>query len=86
MIVSVPVLIFSIAIIVLSVLMIVVVAAQTKRGEGMGGAVTGQNNFGNGARKDGKDVFLKRITIIFGILFIVAVVVFDILLSTGVIK
>ena len=54
---STSIIIFSIAIVVLSVLLVVIVAAQTNRGEGLGGAVTGQSNFYNNSKKDGKDAF-----------------------------
>ena len=78
--VSTSIIIFSIAIVVLSV------AAQTNRGEGLGGAVTGQSNFYNNSKKDGKDAFLKRLTIIIGIIFVVLVAVVDVLVARGIIK
>ena len=81
---STSIIIFSIAIVVLSVL--VIVAAQTNRGEGLGGAVTGQSNFYNNSKKDGKDAFLKRLTIIIGIIFVVLVAVVDVLVARGIIK
>ena len=81
-----PVLIFSIVLLVISVAMIIIVAVQSKRGEGMGGAVTGNNNAGNLQRKDGKDEFFKKLTIVFGIVLVVVVLVFDILLARGIIK
>ena len=55
-------------------------------GVGMGGAVTGQSNFYNNSKKDGKDAFLKRLTIIVGILFVVLVAVVDVLVARGIIK
>lgn len=51
---STSIIIFSIAIVVLCVLLVVIVAAQTNRGEGMGGAVTGQSNFYNNSKKTEK--------------------------------
>ena len=55
-------------------------------GEGLGGAVTGQSNFYNNSKKDGKDAFLKRLTIIIGIIFVVLVAVVDVLVARGIIK
>lgn len=83
---STSIIIFSIAIVVLSVLLVVIVAAQTNRGEGLGGAVTGQSNFYNNSKKDGKDAFLKKLTIIIGIIFVVLVAVVDVLVARGIIK
>ena len=83
---STSIIIFSIAIVVLCVLLVVIVAVQTNRGEGMGGAVTGKSNFYNNSKKDGKDAFLKRLTIIVGILFVVLVAVVDVLVARGIIK
>lgn len=67
----------SIALIVFCVLLIIVVAVQTKRGTGMSGAVTGQSNYNTAAKKDGKDAFLKRLTVGTSIILAVLVVVLD---------
>lgn len=70
----------SIALIVLCVVLIAVVTMQTKRGQGMSSAVTGQGNYNASAKKDGKDAFMRRLTVVTSIILAVLVIVIDLAL------
>ncbi len=70
--------ILTIILLVFSVLLVIIIMLQTKRGEGLGGAVTGQSNFYNNQKKSGKDVFLKKATIVISLICLVLVVLLNI--------
>ena len=57
--------------IIVSILLIVVVIAQTSKSSGMGGAVSGAADSTFGGKERGLDGFLSRCTIILGIIFAV---------------
>lgn len=70
----------SIALIVFCIVLIIVITLQTKRGQGMSGAVTGQGNYNTSAKRDGKDAFMKRLTVIVSVILAVLVIVIDLAL------
>ncbi len=70
----------SIALLVFCVVLIVTITLQTKRGQGMSSAVTGQSNYNTSAKKDGKDVFMKRLTVVTSIILAVLVIIIDLAL------
>ena len=72
-------LILTIILMVISVALVVVVMLQSKRGEGLSGAITGQGNFYNNTRKNGKDEFLKRTTIATSVILIGVVIALNII-------
>ncbi len=81
---SIPMIIFAIILLVCSVALIAIVTLQSNRGGDMS-AVTGRNNNASGKGQAAKkDAFYKRLTIIFGLVFVVAVFVMNIVVSTGI--
>ena len=81
---SIPMIIFAIILLICSVALVAVVALQSNRGSEMA-ALTGRNNNASGkgqtAKKEG---LLRRLTVVFGLIFVVCVFVMNIVVSTGI--
>ncbi|MBQ4322437.1 MAG: preprotein translocase subunit SecG [Clostridia bacterium] len=78
---SIPMIIFAIVLIVCSVALITVVVLQSNRGSEMA-ALTGRNNNASGKGASAKrDMFLKRLTVGLGLVFVVAVFVLDVVIA-----
>ena len=56
---------------IISVLLIVVIVSQEPKTAGMGAAMGGSGNSMLGGRTRGKDAVLSRMTVIFGVVFVV---------------
>lgn len=81
---SLPSIIFAFILIVCAVLLIAVVMLQTNRGSDMS-ALTGRNSNASGKGQSAKrEMLLKQLTVIFGLVFVVAVFVMNIVISAGV--
>ncbi len=81
---SIPMIIFAIILLVCSVALIAVVVLQSNRGSEMT-ALTGRNSNASGKGQAAKrDALLKSLTVIFGLIFVVAVFAMNIIVSTGI--
>ncbi len=81
---SFPMMIFAIIVLICSVALITVVALQSNRGGDMA-ALTGRNNNASGKGQSAKrENLLKSLTVVFGLIFVVAVFVMNIVVSTGI--
>lgn len=80
---SIPMIIFGIILLVCSVALIAVVALQSNRGSEMT-VLNGRNNNASGKGAGAKkDALLKRLTVVFGLVFVVAVFAMNIIVSAG---
>lgn len=78
---STAMILFAIVLVVLSVALTVVIVLQSNRGSEMS-ALTGRNNNAAGRGQSAKkEMFLKRMTVVLGLLFVVAVFVMDIVVA-----
>ena len=68
--------------IIISILLIVVVVAQTGKSAGMGGAVSGAADSVFGGKERGVDGFLSRCTVVLATLFILVSLALDLVLSS----
>lgn len=76
--------VFAIVLLVCSVALIAVVALQSNRGSEMT-ALTGRNSNASGKGQAAKrEALLKRLTIVFGLVFVVAVFAMNVIVSTGI--
>lgn len=81
---SIPMIIFAIILLICSVALIAVVVLQSNRGSEMS-ALTGRNNNASGKGQTAKrENLLRRLTVVFGLIFVVAVFVMNIIVSAGV--
>lgn len=81
---SVTSIVFAFVLIACAVLLIAVVMLQTNRGSDMT-ALTGRNSNASGKGQSAKrETRLKQLTVIFGLVFVVAVFVMNIVISAGV--
>ena len=81
---SIPMIIFAIILLVCSVALVAVVVLQSNRGSEMS-ALTGRNSNASGKGQSAKrDALLKRLTVVFGLIFVAAVFVMNIIVSTGI--
>ncbi len=81
---SIPMIIFAVILLVCSIALVAVVTLQSNRGGDMS-AVTGRNsNAGGKGQAAKKDAMMKRLTVIFGLIFVVAVFVMNIVETTGI--
>lgn len=80
---SVPMIIFAIILLVCSVALVAVVVLQTNRGSEMS-AITGRNSNARGKGQSAKrEMLLKRLTVVFGLIFVVAVFVMNVVVAAG---
>ena len=78
---STAMILFAIVLVVLSVALTVVIVLQSNRGSEMS-ALTGRNSNAAGRGQSAKkEMLLKRLTVVFGLLFVVAVFVMDIVIA-----
>ena len=68
--------------IIISILLIVVVVAQTGKSAGMGGAVSGAADSVFGGKERGVDGFLSRCTVVLATLFVLVSLALDLVLSS----
>ena len=68
--------------IIISILLIVVVVAQTGKSAGMGGAVSGGADSVFGGKERGVDGFLSRCTVVLATLFVLVSLALDLVLSS----
>lgn len=81
---SIPMIIFAIILLICSVALIAVVVLQSNRGSEMS-ALTGRNSNASGKGQTAKrENLLRRLTVVFGLIFVVAVFVMNIIVSAGV--
>lgn len=81
---SIPMIIFAIILLICSVALIAVVVLQSNRGSEMT-ALTGRNSNASGKGQTAKrENLLRRLTVVFGLIFVVAVFVMNIIVSAGV--
>ncbi len=81
---SILMMVFAIVLLVCSVALIAVVALQSNRGSEMT-ALTGRNSNASGKGQAAKrEALLKRLTIVFGLVFVVAVFAMNVIVSTGI--
>lgn len=81
---SIPMIIFAIILLICSVALVTVVVLQSNRGSEMS-AITGRNSNASGKGQSAKrEMRLKRLTIVFGLIFVVAVFAMNIVVSTGI--
>ncbi len=81
---SIPMIIFAIILLICSVALIAVVVLQSNRGSEMT-ALTGRNSNASGKGQSAKrETLLKRLTVVFGLVFVVAVFAMNIIVSTGI--
>lgn len=80
---STPMIIFAIILLVCAVALVAVVALQSNRGSDMT-ALTGRNSNASGKGQAAKrENLLKSLTVIFGLIFVVAVFAMNIIVSVG---
>lgn len=80
---SISMIIFAIILLVCSVALIAIVALQSNRGSDMA-ALTGRNSNASGKGQAAKrEALLKSLTIVFGLVFVVAVFAMNIIVSVG---
>lgn len=74
---------FAIILLVCSVALVAVVVLQTNRGSEMS-ALTGRNSNASGRGQSAKrEMLLKRLTVVFGLIFIVAVFAMNVVVAAG---
>lgn len=74
---------FSILLIVCSVAVTVVVVLQSDRGSGMSAITGNSGNRGGKGQSAKREMLMKRLTIVFGFVFVVAVVVMNVIELSG---
>lgn len=80
---SLPMIVFAFILLACSVALVAVVVLQTNRGSEMA-AITGRNSNASGKGQSAKrEMLLKRLTVVFGLIFVVAVFVMNVVIAAG---